>query len=107
MVAILKPNKLQLCIDPRDLNKAIKRPKYHMPMLEEILPTLTKAKVFTVLDAKDGVHHVKLDDASSYLTTFWTPFGRYRYLCMLFGISSALEEFQRCMHTTLQGLSGV
>ena len=67
MVAILKPNKLRLCIDPRDLNKAIKRPKYQMSTLEEILPTLTKAKAFTVLDAKDGFHQVKLDDVSSYL----------------------------------------
>ena len=56
MVAILKPNKLRLCIDPRDLNKAIKRPKYQIPTLEEILPTLTKAKVFIVLDAKDSFH---------------------------------------------------
>ena len=47
-----------------------------MPTLEEVLPTLSKAKIFTVLDAKDGFHQVKLDDTSSYLTTFWTPFGR-------------------------------
>ena len=107
MVAIMKPNKLRLCIDPRDLNRAIKRPKYQMPTLEEILPTLSKAKIFTVLDAKDGFHQVKLDDTSSYLTTFWTPTGRYRYLRMPFGISSAPEEFQRRMHTTLQGLPGV
>ena len=60
-----------------------------------------------MLDAKDSFHQVKLDDASSYLTTFWTPFGRYRYLRMPFGISSAPEEFQRRMHTTLQGLSGI
>ena len=75
IVTIMKPGKLRLCIDPRDLNKAIKRPKYPMPTLDEILPTLARAKVFTVLDAKDGFHHVKLDEASSYLTTFWTPFG--------------------------------
>ena len=107
IVTIMKPGKLQLCIDPRDLNKAIKRPKYQMPTLDEILPTLARAKVFTVLDAKDGFHQVKLDEASSYLTTFWTPFGRYRYLRIPFGISSAPEEFQRRMHTALQGLYGV
>ena len=78
-----------------------------MPTLEEILPTLSKAKIFTVLDAKEGFYQVKLDDNSSHLTTFCTPFGRYRYLRMPFGISSAPEEFQRRMHTTLQGLSGV
>jgi len=53
-VVIVKPNKLRLCIDPRDLNREIKQPKYQMPTLEEVLPTLSKAKIFTVLDAKDG-----------------------------------------------------
>lgn len=63
IVTIMKPGKLWVCIDPRDLNKAIKRPKYQMPTLEEILPTLAKAKMFTVLDPKDGFHQVKLEDA--------------------------------------------
>ena len=107
IVTIVKPGKIRVCIDPRDLNKAIKRPKYQMPTLEGILPTIAKAKIFTVLDAKDGFYQVKLDEASSRLTTFWTPFGRYRYIHMPFGISSAPEEFQRRMHTVLQGLPGV
>ena len=80
MVAIMKLNKLQLCIDLRDLNKAIKQPKYRMPTLEEVLPTLSKAKIFTMLDAKDEFHQVKLNN-SCYLTKFWTLFGQYQYLC--------------------------
>ena len=60
-----------------------------------------------MLDAKDGFHQVQLDEQSSYLTTFWTPFGRYHYLHMPFDISSAPKEFQRRMHTALQGLHGV
>ena len=107
MVTVVKPNKLRICIDPKDLNKAIKRPNYQMPILDEILPNLANAKVFSVLDAKDGFHQVKLDESSSYLTTFWTPFGRYRYLRMPFGISSAPEEYQRRMHDVVQGLPGV
>ena len=78
-----------------------------MPILDEILPNLANAKVFSVLDAKDGFHQVKLDESSSYLTTFWMPFGRYRYLRMPFGISSAPEEYQRRMHDVVQGLPGV
>lgn len=106
-VIVEKPGKFRLCIDPRDLNKAIKRPKYPMPTLDDILPKLAKAKVFSVLDAKDGFHQVKLEEDSSYLTTFWTPFGRYRYLRLPFGISSAPEEFQRRQHEIVTDLEGV
>ena len=107
LVAIKKPRKLCVCIDPRDLNKAIRRPKYQMPILDEILPALSNAHLFSVLDAKDGFHQVKLDEESSYLTTFWSPYGRYRYLWMPFGILSAPEEFQRRMDVICQGLPGV
>ena len=107
IVVIKKPGKLRVCIDPRDLNIAICRPKYQMPILDEILPALANARLFSVLDAKDGFHQVKLDEESSYLTTFWSPYGRYRYLRMPFGISSAPEEFQRRMHVICQDLPGV
>ena len=74
-----------------------------MPTIEEILPHLSNAKVFSILDAKDGFWQVKLDEESNYLTTFWTPFGR-----MPFGISTAPEEFQRRrQHKLFEGLPGV
>jgi hypothetical protein len=61
----------------------------------------SKAKIFSVVDAKNGFWHVELDDESSYLTTFNTPFGRYRWLRMPFGISSAPEEYQRRQDQTM------
>ena len=99
--------KLRLCIDPKDLNKALKRSHYPMPTIEEILPELTKVKVFSVADARNGFWQVKLDEPSSYLTTFWTPFGKYRWLRMPFGIATAPEEFQRRQHEVLEGLQGI
>ena len=107
LVAVQKPEKLRVCIAPRDLNKAIERPKYQMPTVDEVLPKLANAKVFTVLDAKDGFYQVKLDKESSLLTTFWTPFGRYHYLQMPQGISSAPEEYQHRQNEALAGLNGV
>jgi hypothetical protein len=106
MLTVKKPGKLRICIDPRDLNTAIKRSHYLMPTLEDMLPNLANAKVFSVLDAKEGFWHIKLDESSCFLTTFWTPFGRYRWLRMPFGLSSAPEEFQRRQHEVLEGLSG-
>ena len=79
LLVVQKQNKLMICIDPKDLNRAIKCPNYQMPTIEEVLPCPRKAKVYSVLDAKDEFYYVKLNTASSYLTTVWTPFGRYQY----------------------------
>ena len=107
MVVVAKPGKIRICLDPKDLNKAVKSPKYQMPTLEEVLPKLSKAKVFTTLDAKDGFYQISLDEKSSKLTTFWTPFGRYRYLRMPFGVNAAPEEFECKLHEHLSDLQGV
>ena len=81
MVVVKKPNKLRVCLDPLHLNKGIIRNHYPTPTVEDVAPRLTKAKVFSLVDAKDGFLQVVLGELSSYLTPFWTPFGRYRWLC--------------------------
>ena len=95
MFAVIKPNKIRICLDPRDLNEAIKREHHQMPTIEEIATRLDKAKLFTVVGAKDGFWQKKLDLESSYKTTFTTPFGRYP------------EVWQRTMHKFVEGLQGV
>ena len=79
-----KSGKIRLCIDPKPLNKALKRSHYMLPVIEVIIPELASAKVFTVCDVKNGFWHIELDEESSYLTTFQTPYGRYRYCRMPF-----------------------
>ena len=59
-------------------------------------------KYFQSLTQKNGFWHVKLDEKSLYLIIFHTPFCRYRWCRISFGISSAPELFQRRMH----GLTG-
>jgi len=94
MVVIKKAdNSVRICLDPTDLNKAIKRPIYPLPTIEEVIPKLKNAKFFSLLDAKNGYWQVELDYASSILTTFNTPLGRYRWLRLPFGISCASEEY--------------
>ena len=80
MVTVVKPNKLRICIDPKDLNQAIKRSHYPMPTIEGVATKLSNAKVFSVLDAKSRFWQIRLDEESSMLTTFNTPFGRFRWL---------------------------
>ena len=107
MVVTTKRNgKVRLSIDPKALNNALKRNHYPLPSIEDVLPLLSDAKLFTVLDARNGFWHVQLDTDSSYLTTFSTPWSRYCWQRMPFGIRSAPEEFQRRMDITLGGLDG-
>ena len=109
MVVVKKPNgNLRICIDPKDLNKLLKCSHYPLPTIEDILTDLSRAKVFSTFDFKNGFWHIELDKESSKLTTFNTLFGRsYRWLRLPFGLSSAREEFQRHQHQVVEGLPGV
>lgn len=81
--------KLRVCIDPQDLNRWLQLAQYPMPTIEDILPDLSEAKCFSVLDAKDGFWHVRLEYESSLMTKFNSSFGRFRWLSMPFWINTA------------------
>ena len=102
-----KDGKTSICLDPQDLNKAIRREHYLLHTIEDVASRLHGAKVFTVLDVRKGFWHVELEEDSPFLTTFNTPFVRYRWKRMPFGICSALEVFQRHIHELIEGLQGV
>ena len=89
------------------MNKHVKIPKLCLPTIDDVTSKLAKAQMFTVLDAKDGFLRVKLDKDSSKLTTFHTPFGRYKWHRMHFGTCSAPEEFRRHVNEIIEGLEGV
>ena len=108
VVVTAKPNgKVRVCIDPRPLNEALSRSHYPLPVIDDILPELGKAQIFSKADLKDGFLQIELDDELSRLTTLQTPWGRHRWLRMPNGISPAPEYFQQKLDQNLQGLPGV
>ncbi|GFV13662.1 transposon Ty3-G Gag-Pol polyprotein [Trichonephila clavipes] len=91
-----KPNgNIRLCLDPRDLIKVIKREHYQIPCTDDIISTLEGKKIFPVVDLKDGFWHAPLDEVSSEICAYNTPFRRYKFKKMPFGIVSAPEIFQK------------
>lgn len=100
----LSKDNVRICIDPRDLNRALKRPHYPMATVEEVANHLTGAKLFTTLDASSGFWQLPVDEESSKLLTFNTPWGRYRFTRLPFGICSAPELYQREMDRLFAGL---
>ena len=61
---------MRLCLDPRDLNKAVNREHYKIPTMQEIASEFAGKTVFSTLDLKDGYWQVKLDENSSILCTY-------------------------------------
>ena len=59
------------------------------------------------MDASNGFWQVQLEEKSTYLTTFNTPFGRYKFQRLPFGICSASEEYQQRMMQAVEGLKGI
>ncbi|KAK2714879.1 hypothetical protein QYM36_009171 [Artemia franciscana] len=80
MIVIEKPGKsLPVCIDPHDRNKAIKRPHHLIPTFDEVILRLAEAEFFKQVDACHGYWSLVLDEESSQLATFNTPYGHYKF----------------------------
>ena len=108
VVVMPKSNgKVRIYGDFIQLNKWVLRENHPMPTIEQTLAKLAGAKVVTKLDANSGFWQRRLKEESRLLTTFITPWGRYCYKRLPFGISSAPEHFQKTMQRILDGLEGV
>ena len=108
MVVVPKKNgSVRICVDLKPLNESVLREVHPIPRVDEALAQLAGASVFSKLDANCGFWQIPLSPESRLLTTFITPFGRFCFNKLPFGISSAPELYQRRMHTILEGLDGV
>ena len=88
------------------LNKAIKK-EYQLPTFEEIASRLSGVKLFTKLDANKGYWQIPLDEESIRLTAFTTPFGRYQFTRLPYGVHSAQEVFHKRINQSFDGISQV
>ena len=94
--------KVRLCLDPKDLNKNIKREHYYSKTIDKILPLLHGSEKISAGDTNKGYYHVELDYESSLLCTFNTPFGRFRPTRLPFGVKIAQDIFQRRLDEILK-----
>lgn len=105
---VLKPDvSLRNCLDLTELNKVIMRESFALPTAVQIFSNLAGSRVFSTLDATSGFLQLELEENSSLLTTFATLYGRYRFLRLPFGISSAPEVFHRTISEIFSDLKGV
>ena len=98
---------IRVCIDPQALNNAIERDPKNLPTFEEITANMSESNIFSTLDAKSGFHQIVLSSESSWLTTFTTPFGRYRFKRFLFEVKVAPDAFQKVFKGIFEDIEGV
>ena len=88
----------RLCVDYRRLNKVTKSDPFPMPQVDELIK---KHNYMSTLDLTHGYYQIPVHSDSIPKTSFVTPFGKWEFVVMPFGLKGALSVFQIFMNTTL------
>ena len=99
-----KDGSKRFCVDFRQLNKITKPISYPLPVIDDILARLGKAKYFTTLDLKSGYWQVPMDETDREKTAFACHRGLFEFLVMPFGLSGAPPVFMELMNVVSEGL---
>ena len=91
-------------IDYRDLNSATVRDSYPMPVINDLLDTVSGSSWFSALDLLSGFHQIPMSQESQQKTAFVTSEGLFEFRRMPFGLKNAPATFQRAMDAILAGL---
>lgn len=93
--------KFRFCIDFRRLNEATKKDRYPIPLLDETLQRLSRAKFFTKLDIRQAFHRIRMHPDSEELSTFRTRYGSFKCKVMPFGLCNSPASWQRYLNNIL------
>ena len=93
-----------MCVDYRKLNKVTVNDPYPFPNIEDMIANIGSSKFITTLDLTKGYYQVPVNPQHREKTSFVTPYGKYEFLMMPFGLISAPSTFQRLMDGLLNGL---
>ena len=91
----------RICIDYRAINGVTTPDPYQMPFIEDILDTLASAKHMSKIDLNKGFHQIPVRREDKEKTAFCTPWGKYQFSRMPFGLRNGPAVFQRLMDKIL------
>lgn len=92
---------LRFCIDYRKLNALTRKDRYPLPLIDETLARLGKARIFTKFDIRQAFYRIRMYPDSEDLTTFRTRYGAYKCKILPFGLTNGPATYQRYMNDVL------
>ena len=92
---------LRLCVDYRGLNAGTIKNRYPLPLVQETLMHLQKAKYYTTLDVRGAYNLIRMADGEEWKTAFRTRYGLYESLVMNFGLTNSPASFQHFINDVL------
>jgi transposase InsO family protein len=98
---------LRFCVDYRKLNALTKKNRYPLPLIDETLARLSRAKIFTKLDIRQAFHRIRMSPESEELTAFRTRYGLFQYKVLPFGLTNGPATFQGYINDVLRDLLDV
>ena len=98
---------LRFCVDYRGLNEMTVKNRYPLPLIQETLARLQKARWYTKLDLRDGYYHLRIAKGEEWKTAFRTRYGHFEYQVMPFGLANAPASFQHFINDTIRDLLDV
>ena len=96
--------KLRVCVDYRRLNNITETDNYPLPLLDDIISSISGSKVYSKIDLKDAFHQVPVMDSCCPYMAFKCKFGVFEYTTMPFGLKNTPAVFQRMIDNTLGSL---
>ena len=96
-----KDGGVRICIDYRAVNSVTAPDPYQMPFIEEILDTLASAKFISKVDLNKGFHQIPVKSEDMEKTAFCTPWCKFEFARMPFGLRNGPAVFQRLMDKLL------
>jgi len=96
-----KDDSLRFCVDYRKLNALIKRNRYSILLIDEVLAQIQGSKYLTQLNIIAAFNKLRMSSESENLTTFITFFNVYKYRVMLFELINESAFFQHYINDVL------
>jgi hypothetical protein len=96
VVLVRKKNgELRFCIDFRKLNDLVDLDHYEIPKISELLGLLRDAKIFTLIDLKNGFFNIDLAEKDREKTTFFTGTRMMQFKRMPQGFKNSPDILKR------------